>query len=44
MLSSNDVIDDQSISSVAFSTLINPRDLQAIMKNHNNFLNGIKSV
>ena len=42
MLISNDMIDEQSMNSISFSTLMNPKDLKNIMSNHNNFLGEIK--
>ena len=42
MLISNDMIDEMSMNSISFSTLMNPKDLKNIMSNHNSFLAEIK--
>lgn len=38
MLISSDRIDEKAMASISFSTLMNPKDLKAIMQNHNKFL------
>jgi hypothetical protein len=42
MLISSDMIDEMSMNSISFSTLMNPKNLKSIMTNHNSLLEEIK--